>query len=731
MKNLFKEEAWSFWAPVIFAALVAVFYARILFGGGVFAFIDASRFFYPFWKWGSLVWAQGLIPLWNSDVQFGTPYFADPQMAAAYPPVFLFYSFLKPTDAFVWLVMLHHYWALLGFWVLARQERFTVPAAFLGSLVFGFSLHVVCSSWTPVALFAISWVPWIFWAAQRLWENWAGAWIWLALFLGLQMAAGYPVLSYLTGLGLTAHLLWKSFWPWPQRLNWRPFRWIPAFGGAAALALLYNLVWFLPFLELKGLSNYAPGAALAHPLIFSDFATWISPFFRGNPAQSDYQGPYWVGFYFMGLPVAALLVWGFWKGVFLRTSPWLFVIFLVLSLGETLYLGSFLKSWLPGYSLVIRSGFWLSLVVLFAARLAMEASENFFRKEFRKGPLLVSWIAVWITIYLLSFILKRPVGIWPFVLSLALGILAARPGWFTPRWRWFFLIASLLASLGPAASGVNILMNRSFYDQPPPWVSAMNQSGRLFDSPLLFEGSKRLNGSSLTEAYEDVKQEGIPNWPLAFGKEEAEVYNSLYMAAPDNWVWTSLRFSPRQSRLVMDYLGIRYLVGSNDFKDLKPIRGMDPSLKFFENPSAFPKWFSVRRAAASSDLTADFQKTSDPRWNYGTDCFVNDPSAAGLYTPRRVAEITRSSQALELVAQGSGEALLASSETAYPGWRARVEGHPRPLEVVNHVFRGLLLKDGETRVLLSYEPASFRLGLFAALLAAATFAMGWMGRRFS
>ena len=138
--------------------------------------------------------------------------------------------------------------------------------------------------------------------------------------------------------------------------------------------------------------------------------------------------------------------------------------------------------------------------------------------------------------------------------------------------------------------------------------------------------------------------------------------------------------------------------------------------------------FSVTRAAASSDLASDFGKTADPLWNYRKDCFVEDPAAAGVYQPRKVSETMRSGQALGLEAAGSGQALLVSSETAYPGWRARVEGNPRPLEVVNHVFRGLLLKDGETRVSLSYEPATFRLGLFAALLALAILAVGWMRR---
>jgi hypothetical protein len=734
MKALFKQDAPAWPIPLVFAGLVAAFDWKVLWGGALFGFIDSSRFFYPFWKWGSRVLHQGMIPLWNPDAQFGSPYLADPQMAIAYPPIFLLYSFLKPTDAFTGLILLHHFWALLGFWALARHERFSVAASFLGSLAFGFSLHVVCSSWTPVALLTISWVPWIFWAAQRLWEDYAGAVLGLSFFWAMQVAAGYPVLSYLTGFALAAHFLWKSFWPWPKRFSWLKLKWVPAFCFSGGVAAAYNLVWLLPFLEFKKLSNYAQGAIHAHPLQMADFATWIAPFFQGMPLSSDYQGPeYWIATYFMGLPVVALLAWGFWKGVFLRTSWVLFGLFLLLSLGETLFLGSFLKGWLPGYSLVIRSGFWLPIVILFAARLAMEASDNFFRKEFRKSHILWAWMIAWVLTYGASFVLKRPLNLWGFGLSLALGILAAIPAWFTPRWRWAFLILSLLVSLGQAATRVNVLLEGSYYDAPPRALSVMEKPGRLFESPSVLEQAGILKGDSIAAAYEGAKQSLYPDWPLAFGREEAEIYNSLYLAAPDNWIWTSLRFSKAHSRRVMDYLEVRYLLGPNLFADFKPLGNTGSPLEISENPEPLPKWFSVQRALAASELKADFQRASAVDWDYGKTCFVQNKDRAGVYQVRQITEIARSPQRIELEAEGQGPALLVSSETAYPGWRAYVEGQARSLETVNHVFRGLYLGATESQVRISYEPATFRLGLFGCLLICAFWAaLGvarWGGER--
>lgn len=72
------------------------------------------------------------------------------------------------------------------------------------------------------------------------------------------------------------------------------------------------------------------------------------------------------------------------------------------------------------------------------------------------------------------------------------------------------------------------------------------------------------------------------------------------------------------------------------------------------------------------------------------------------------------------MAEGAGRALLASSETNYPGWKALVELNgslgERPLELVNHAFKGLVLNAGESKALLVYVPATFRLGLFLCLM---------------
>jgi hypothetical protein len=89
-----------------------------------------------------------------------------------------------------------------------------------------------------------------------------------------------------------------------------------------------------------------------------------------------------------------------------------------------------------------------------------------------------------------------------------------------------------------------------------------------------------------------------------------------------------------------------------------------------------------------------------------------DPDAAG--SPARIVEFQPHRITAEVDARGSG--LLIFSETAFPGWRATVDGSPAPLLTANYILRAVALNAGTHRVTLTYEPASYRVGLFLICL---------------
>lgn len=731
-------------------AFLAVFYREVLLEGKTFVFVDASRFFYPLWVWGAKVLEGGWIPLWNPDAQFGVPYFADPQAAGAYPPLWILFFFLPSVDALNGLLILHHAWALAGFWVLARSRGHSWTASLGGSLAFGFSLNLACASWTPPALMAMSWIPWVFRSADRIRRGIPGAWWGLSLALSMQLACGYPVLSYLTVAALAAFLVvGKGGRGWS-------LGWVLPCVGAGAVALAYNLSWGLPFAEFLGSSNYGEGAGKFHDLGWRDLGTVVSPFLQGHPRLSGYQGPhYWVSTFYMGLPVLVLLLWGLLRNLHGWRGSGAWVLLLILSTG-VLGTGPWLRFLVPGYAWVVHSGFWIPLWVFTTALLSLRAWEAFVREGPGKGARIL-WLFLTLAVAGGSRALTSPLQAWPFWTCVLL--LGAAPFLHGVRTRAAALLAATVLSLGPPALSLNILLERDYYLKPPSRLQALTEPGRMFFTPPLMRRVGRLEGPDLRTAYAQAKQGLYPNWPLTYGREFAPFYNTLQLERSRAWTFEAFRVSEEHSQKALDLLNVRYLFGRTDLPGLRrvgpsateppPVRsGKEGTLRLFgtmfdpksgrswvategpdavpvwKNPTPLPKWYTagILRPAAGT-LAEDLRIAGREGSDYRSRVFVRDPRKAGRYGVRNVALDTMGGPNRRgILAAGKGKAFLASSETAYPGWKASAvltggRRGPLELEVVNHAFRGMVLRDGEDRVLLEFEPRTFRLGLFLALLA--------------
>jgi hypothetical protein len=650
---------------IVLAIIVVLYHGPVLWGGGTYVFVDDSRFFYPLLKWGSDVWGSGHLPLWNTGMDCGTPYWGDPQTACAYVPLWLLYAFLAPVTAFNFSIVLHQMMAVLCFAVFARGRGLSLPASFAGALVFGFSLHVTCSSWTPPALFALSWIPWIFWAG----EAWVAGKRWafpvVSGALGLQMAAGYPVLVYLTGFALWAHLAIRPGSFTKDRLNW-----IPRLLAAYVLAVLYNLCWGLPFLDFFPFTNHGSGGEYYQTLHWDDLWSLLVPFPKGNPVSGGYFGVhFWVATYYMGWAVPFLLLWR----VVRRRGEWGMVILaavaLWLSLGETAGLGSWLKHILPGYVLVIRSGFLIGLVVFFSALLAAEALEDLSSLP-KRHPVVVGWGAAVV----------------------------------------------VAVSLLPAAWAVRFSMPRSYYEKPPVALALMTQAGRMLHSPRLLETSSRLDGPTITAAYEIPKDRLYPNWSLAWGRPCAVGYNTIGLERIRQWREGVFKVSPFLSRSALDYLGVRYLVGTNRFAGLVPV-GDAGGVPLSLNPSAGPPWFCAQKVYPAGKQEEDWKIMDSKREGFGQMTFAENVSWSGGAAQRTVEVLHAFPGFWELKIGPGTRALLVSSEAVAAGWKVSVDGEKRTPLLVNHAFAGVELLPGDRRVRWVYAPGSLRLGLFLALLA--------------
>jgi uncharacterized membrane protein YfhO len=98
---------------------------------------------------------------------------------------------------------------------------------------------------------------------------------------------------------------------------------------------------------------------------------------------------------------------------------------------------------------------------------------------------------------------------------------------------------------------------------------------------------------------------------------------------------------------------------------------------------------------------------------------ANLPAAAEAATPGRARITLYTQQRVELAIEAAQPALLVLTDSAYPGWTARVDGASAPILATDVAFRGVLVPAGSHSVTFEYAPVSFIIGVMLAITALA------------
>ena len=105
----------------------------------------------------------------------------------------------------------------------------------------------------------------------------------------------------------------------------------------------------------------------------------------------------------------------------------------------------------------------------------------------------------------------------------------------------------------------------------------------------------------------------------------------------------------------------------------------------------FDETFPIRHAAITAERTNLPETYSTP----STSVTILD------YQDTRIVIQAKSDQ----------DGLLILGDQYYPGWQATVDGEFAPILRTNHIFRGILLPQGEHEVIFSYRPLSLYVGM--------------------
>lgn len=689
---------------------------------------DTAYQILPWFQFQMSEWHRFRFPLWEPYGWGGQPLLAQGQPGAAYPLNWLL--FLVPSrggwirqDALHWYYVLIHYLAALAAYALCRDLGRARRASVLGACLYALGGYVGNTMW-PQMLNGAVWTPLVFlflFRAARGERPWASSLL-SGFFLGVGWLAGHHQMNLLVSLAAA------SLWLW----------WI-AQGAAPRGTLLRRAVAWLAIAVSASAFQTLPLAEYGQRAV-----RWVgSP---EDPVSQDQKVPYTVHEQYALTPVSlvgivvpnvekrsppytglagfALALLGAalaWRAS--REARWLAAVALggvFYSLGPNSLLHGVLYALVPLVDKARVAGAGTLLLALGLAPLAAfgldaVADPRSFRLTARVGWGLAGVGAVLTVAALMLFTLRVETEIGPRLLVPALaafGLAAVLAAWRS---------GALSAAAGSVVlTGLVLfeLANVTNYELPNRYVAEQNRYLRPLSQHGDLVNWVKAQGAAYRIDYDDQAiPYNLPNW---WGLEALKQYSA---SVPEN-IWRMDLFSPRGQ----DFFGVRYYFGAspNRAGQREVFRGAS-GLKVFENPTAYPRVWSVHRTAVVNNPAAAIANaeldplrtafTAGPPLPELGDCPAagRDQVQMPLHAPNYVRIEAR------LVCRG----LVVLTDTHYPGWRATVDGRPAQIYEVYGGVRAVLAEAGEHVIEMRFRPGSVLAGFLMSLAAAVVAAGAW------
>lgn len=685
--RFFNNLLATFW----FAGVACAVFWRVVFRGEVLYYGDIMLYFHPMLSFEHYWLSRGILPLWNPHTLFGQPFVGNPQEWLLYPSTLLV-AWLGAEGAISWGAVVHLALAGLGVYAFALSRGYSPRAALAAGTLWSLCGAVVLRSQHVGILQTLAWYGWSFWAVEGLLQKaTTGRAITLSAVFALASLAGSPQMFHtlvLTLLGWTLYR-WREVQQKRTTLYWASV--------AALVAILIGATHWLPLAEL--LRHTDRDALLFQESIFySLHPGWLGLFLLpdlfGFPWRGDYMLKlfYWEVAFFAGT-IPLLIILARWRGAQGDERFWKGTILLSLWMALGPYGGLYLLAYylVPGMQSFRTPVRWTAVTDLALCLWAASALEHvLLNRRWWRLPLVLLVLAVmWqMTGESLAHSLAPAVAgssavspeqalakatamagvirtaLWRAAGTCALAVVILS---LQNRWRWWLGGAVTIAELLWIAVPATPTCSPDVFRQPPQVASRLQESGqRLFvpdSSPIWLRYVNAHDyGSKDTTALRAWRETLASNIGMAHGASEASGYEPVPLR--------------RSIRLLAE---------------LQATWREDPSL--------------LRRAGvgaiASGDSVSEWQIVPTPvpsarAWMVGTETVVHRQTP----TPQRVVLFPKSGGTMVL------------SDSAYPGWRAWIDGKIVHWRVYDDCFCAIEVPSDAQRVEWRYAPDTFRVGSF-------------------
>ena len=741
----------------ILGIAVLAFYWRLLWGdaympadGG-----DMATFLYPNFLFNARALHALTLPLWNPHLYGGYPYAGEVQSGLYYPINWPFFLWGRISYATMeGLSILHMWWAAVGAYTLLRGLKINGrpthrSAALLAGLVFGLSDVFLVHFGNENLNAAISWLPWVLWAALEAEKGRPRFYPLTAAFLALSLLAGHPQMALYVGLALLIVLVLQVVLDPAARTDARAWarwgaRWLPV-GVVAALTAAVLLIPGWEQTQLSARAAWRYGDSVGYSFAPGQFIGLLIPGFLGRGPQL-----YWgvwprveVGYVgVVTLFLAALAVLRYWgRDVILWLT--LTVIAFLISLGAYAPVHGWLTALFPPLQVVraparflVVTDLGLAVLAAWGAQALLERTAEARRHQVRvyrwlRGMLLVSAGGLWPLLMLALLmgqnqdrvlvvrqaITANAVGLFLLLLLLSWGLWRlSMEGKIGGRWGAALLLGLVLFDL--AATGAYVDIGGS---DPTARYRHENIVAFLRQDPGPFRVDSRTGIDGLW----------LPDTAAVLGLEDLNgVANPLLPRDGQRF----LAAAGDRNAPLYQVLNAKYLIASKDppFDTTRfpPVYTDDPQLNIYLNPRALPRAFLVRDVRPVSNQDAAWAAITTPEFDPARQAVVELPP--GVELPQEemqapgpggdsLAFLHRDVNEMRLAVRVQRPALLLLSEFWAPGWRARVlrddgSEEARPVLRADAALRAVLLLPGDQEVRLTFRPRSWTWGIVLSAL---------------
>ena len=706
-----REFRYRLLGPSILFLIVVLFYWKLVLTNQ-YTWLegpDAANLDLPWLQFQAGEWHKGRFPLWDPNGWFGQPLFGQAQPGAAYPPNWLL--FLVPLKhgwirqaALHWYFVLTRYFAALACYALARDLGRSRGASVLAGCVYGLGGYV--ATWiAPQMVNGAVWTPLVFLYLLRAerGERPLASSLLSGFFLGFGWLAGHHQMNLFVTMAAAGLWIWLTVRK--GKLNWYIARL-----AAVSLVMTALASSFQTIPEAEYGRRAVRWVGVQEPVQFNEIVPYtVHAEYSAKPLSllGIFLPGLDSGFYF-GTIAFALGVLGAilaWRERHVRWLAAMALSGLFFTLGPHSVFHGILYSLVP---LVEKARVPGAGSIVFSIGLAPLVA---YAADLLPRPGNASWLgrAAWALAAFSAL-----------VATIGFIVFAAKIQLHTDDRLLVAAIAAVLAAaifagwrnnaLSPQAGLVCItglvlfeLFNVSTYPFPNRYQPELNRYlPPLAQHSDLIDYVRHQGGAARIEYDDNVIPYNIGDW---YG---VETFNA-YVASVPSSIWKMELFSP----LAKDFWGIKYYLGKSALRpELQEVFAGKSGVKVFENPSAFPRVWSVHQSVAipargfSPRSEVFFSGRTKPI--FGTCSGGEDDVQMPIHTPSYV-RITANLQC---------RGMVILTDTWFPGWRAKVDGKTVEIYQAYGGVRGVMVDGGRHVIEMRYRPWSVFLGGALTLLAA-------------